>query len=189
MTEGILKWHVCCLKLICHSNSLIKATLLGVLTCILTIGKMPFIIELNSVKSQSTVDLPKGETVNLRNHKGARTLYQTPVKNLAFTLVIFHSLKPPPDFSLLGIWFASYWQFLFSLWPPLTSAQDAALLICYYPYKQGVTMSPAHPDFLQVLHWAPTAAIHNPQPILQLDLLHSPTPLFLRRFLWCPSFP
>lgn len=57
--EGILKWHMCCLKLSCHSNNLIKAPLLGVLTCIPTVEKMSFIMRLNSVKSQSTVDSRK----------------------------------------------------------------------------------------------------------------------------------
>lgn len=50
---------MCCLELSCHSNNLIKSSLMGVLTCIPTVGKMSFIMGLNSVKSQSTVDLQK----------------------------------------------------------------------------------------------------------------------------------
>lgn len=107
---------MCHLKLSCHSNNLIKAPLLGALTCIPTVGRMSFIMGLNSLKSQSTVDSQKSEIANLRNSQ--RSMNMNTISNGSEKCGFCPHHLPFPEkhhqyFSLLGPWFASSWQFLF----------------------------------------------------------------------------
>lgn len=104
------------------------------------------------------------------------------VKNLAFALVIFHSPKPPPVFQS----FRPTTCKLLAIPPspsitPLTRAQDVALLLSFI-----TPTDEASPSHLLTLIFSSSP---NPQPALQLDLLHSPTLPPLRLSLWCPSFP
>ena len=153
---------MCRLKLSCHSNNLIKALLLGALTCIPTVGKMSFIMGLNSVKSQSTVDLQKSEIANLRNSQ--RSTNMNTVSNGCKKFGFCPRHLPFPEtttsISVLGLWFASYWRFLFPPHHP-SRAQDVAPLFFYYPHIQGITISSADPNFLRLSHWAPAPATYN----------------------------
>lgn len=149
-----MKWHVCRLKLSCHSNNLIKAPLLGALTCIPTVGKMSFIMGLNSVKSQSTVDLQKSEIANLRNSQRSTNMNTIPNGCEKFGFCLCH-LPFPETTTSISVFQAYNFQVIgdssFPLITPLTRAQDVALLfLFYYPYRQGITISSAHPNFLQL---------------------------------------
>lgn len=172
--QGSSKWHMCRLKLSCHSNNLIKAPLLGVLTCIPTVGKMSFIMGFNSVKSQSTVDLQKSKSANLRNsqrstnmntvstgcEKSGFCFRHLPFPEITTSIVVFqaYNLQVIRDslFFLITSNQGTRWGFSYLLLPPLKA-------------------SPSH-QFTDFFSNSLTELLpYQLTTTLQLDVLHSST--------------
>lgn len=159
--QGSSKWHMSRLKLSCHSNNLIKAPLLGALTCIPTVGKMSFIMGLNSVKSQSTADLQKSKIANLRNSQRSTNMNTVTTGCEKFGFCPHHLPFPEITTSLPGLWFASYQWFLFL--PHHISDQGIRCGFSYLllPLHEA---SPSHLltfFFSQLSHRAPTLPTHH----------------------------
>lgn len=152
-----------CLELSCHSNNLIKSSLLGALTCIPTVGKMSFIMGLNSVKSQSTGDLQKSEIANLRNLLRSTNTISNGCEKLGFCP---HLPFPITTTSISTFQTQGLQLFRNSFYVPITPLSRAfnvplftRLLLPLCPYKQGMANSSAHPNSPQ--HRTPAPAAHN----------------------------
>jgi len=110
---------------------------------------------LNSVTSQSTADLQKSEIANLRNSQRSTNTNTTSNGCKKFGFCPHHlpfpeattsiSVSQAYDLKVTG-------NSSFLLITPLTRAKDVSPLIFYYPYIQGITISSAHPNFLQLSH-------------------------------------